>query len=225
MSQVVKVVQSPTRVVTIPRAVGPQGEAGAPGPDGQQGPQGDPGPRGPAGSDGAQGPKGDPGDVGPAGAPGAEGPRGPAGDRGPAGADGVPGEKGDPGEPGPAGIDGAPGAPGEPGPAGRDGTDGISPALTIGTVTTGAPGTAADAEISGEFPDLQLDLTIPRGDPGEGSGGGGGSDAATAGWISDEDSQTRAALEAVFARVWRGTQTEYDAMPSHDPNTLYLVEG
>lgn len=193
-TQIVKVVQRPTRVVGIPRAVGPQGAPGEQGRDGEPGAQGDPGPQGPAGVDGAAGPKGDPGDVGPAGP---EGPPGPAGDRGPAGADGPPGAKGDPGDPG---TDGAPGAPGEPGPAGRDGTDGVSPALTIGTVTTGSPGTNAAAVISGDFPDLHLDLAIPRGDPGESTGGGGGSDAATAGWVADEGSQTRAALDALTAR-------------------------
>lgn len=27
------------------------------------------------------------------------------------------------------------------------------------------------------------------------------------------------------ATLWTGTQTDYDAMPSHDPNTLYLITG
>jgi hypothetical protein len=38
--------------------------------------------------------------------------------------------------------------------------------LTVGAVTTGAAGSAAAATITGQAPAQQLDLTIPRGDPG-----------------------------------------------------------
>jgi hypothetical protein len=38
--------------------------------------------------------------------------------------------------------------------------------LTIGTVTTGAPGSDADADIGGVSPSQTLDLVIPRGDVG-----------------------------------------------------------
>ena len=47
-----------------------------------------------------------------------------------------------------------------PGPAGE------TPNLTIGTVTTGEPGTDASAEITGTAPNFVLNLTIPRGDTG-----------------------------------------------------------
>lgn len=257
-TQVVKVVQQPTRVVAIPRAVGPRG------------PQGEEGPAGPPGTDGEDGQPGADGTPGPAGEDGTPGIDGREialrtaagfvqwqydGDTawtnlialtdltGPSGADGTDGTNGVDGKSvelrvaggfiqwrqtdgawinlvvltaitGPAGEDGAPGAPG---------SDGVSPNLTVGTVTTGAPGTDAAAAIGGEFPDLHLDLTIPRGADGTG-GGGGGSDAATAGWITDPDSETRGALNAIYARIWRGTQGEYDALPTHDPMTLYLVE-
>lgn len=184
-TQVVQVVQGPTKVVSIPRAVGPQGD---PGPEGPQGPAGEDGPRGeqgipgPPGSDGAPGEQGPPGDRGPAGAdgaPGADGPQGPKGDPGeagpqgdpgPAGADGAPGPAGDPGPKGDPGDPGPAGADGEPGPQGDPGADGVSPDLSIGTVTTGAPGSSAAASIGGTFPNLHLDLTIPRGDPGTGGG-------------------------------------------------------
>jgi len=49
------------------------------------------------------------------------------------------------------------------GPAGPAGP---STDLTIGTVTTSAPGGQAEAEVTGTPPDLVLDLTIPRGDEG-----------------------------------------------------------
>lgn len=46
---------------------------------------------------------------------------------------------------------------------GNDGDDGVSPNLTIGTVTTGAAGSNAAASITGTFPNLLLNLTLPRG--------------------------------------------------------------
>jgi hypothetical protein len=55
------------------------------------------------------------------------------------------------------GADGADGAPGALGPATN---------LTIGNVTTGAPGGVAAASIRGTAPNLILDLTLPRGDTG-----------------------------------------------------------
>lgn len=255
-TQVVKVVQQPTRVVSIPRAVGAPGAPGEPGEDGQPGAPGADGapgasaydtwlaqghegseadflaslvgPRGEPGADGTPGQDGAPGvdgEDGPAGSDGREialrtatgfvqwqydgdpgwtnlialadltGPRGDDGADGEAGTDGVDGKSvelrvsggyiqwrqtdGAWGNlialtaiTGPAGDDGAPGAPGTDGSDGAPGADGVSPDLSIGTVTTGAPGTDAAADISGTFPDLRLDLTIPRGDAGEGGGGG-----------------------------------------------------
>ena len=38
--------------------------------------------------------------------------------------------------------------------------------LTIGTVTTGAPGTEAEATITGTSPNFILNLTIPQGPTG-----------------------------------------------------------
>lgn len=49
---------------------------------------------------------------------------------------------------------------GDPGPANT---------LTIGTVTTGEPGTQASATITGESPNQVLNLTIPRGNAGSGA--------------------------------------------------------
>ena len=96
----------------------------------------------PAGLDGATGP------TGPAGLDGATGPTGPTG---PAGLDGATGPTG------PAGLDGA---------TGPTGPAGLTPTLTIGTVTTGDPGTDASATITGTAPDFILNLTIPQGPTG-----------------------------------------------------------
>jgi hypothetical protein len=45
--------------------------------------------------------------------------------------------------------------------------------LTVGTVTTGAAGTDAEATITGTAPDFELDLTIPRGNTGLSGNGTG----------------------------------------------------
>jgi hypothetical protein len=182
-----------------PGPAGPQGEkgdtgdTGPAGADGKQGVQGDAGPQGPKGEDGAPGetgpagPQGDAGPEGPQGARGADGesayqiwldagntgteddfldslkgesgPKGDKGDTGAAGEQGPQGEKGDVGATGPAG---AQGAEGEAGPTNT---------LTIGTVITGEPDDPAAAEITGDAPDQILNLTIPKGQPGEGAAG------------------------------------------------------
>ena len=49
---------------------------------------------------------------------------------------------------------------------GPQGEAGATPSLTIGTVTTGAPGSQATASISGTAPNFVLDLTIPQGPTG-----------------------------------------------------------
>lgn len=64
---------------------------------------------------------------------------------------------------GPTGPTGPTGATGATGPAGADAE---TPTLTIGTVTTGAPGTEAAATITGTAPNYILNLTIPQGPTG-----------------------------------------------------------
>ena len=59
-------------------------------------------------------------------------------------------------------IVGPTGPTGPTGPAG-----GEIASLTIGTVTTGDPGTDAQASITGEAPNFILNLTIPQGPTGE----------------------------------------------------------
>ncbi|MDL2233803.1 collagen-like protein, partial [Ruminococcaceae bacterium OttesenSCG-928-L11] len=53
-----------------------------------------------------------------------------------------------------------------PGVTGPTGTDGATPTITIGTVTTGDPGTDAAATITGTAPNFVLNLTIPQGPTG-----------------------------------------------------------
>ena len=75
-------------------------------------------------------------------------------------------------------IKGAKGDKGEKGDTGAKGADGQTPNISIGTVTTGAAGSSASAEITGTTPNLTLNLTIPKGDKGDkgdtGAAGSGG---------------------------------------------------
>lgn len=68
------------------------------------------------------------------------------------------------------GKDGAPGKDGTPGKNGTDGApgqDGQTPTIAVGTVTTLDPGQDATAEITGETPNLVLNMGIPQGQPGQ----------------------------------------------------------
>ena len=76
------------------------------------------------------------------------------------GPQGLTGETGATGPTGPQGIQG------EIGPTGPTGPTGDAPTLTIGTVTTGAPGSEAAATITGTAPNFVLNLTIPQGPTG-----------------------------------------------------------
>lgn len=50
---------------------------------------------------------------------------------------------------------------------GEDGADGVSPDIQMGSVTTTAPGEAAEATLTGIFPHYVLNLKLPRGINGE----------------------------------------------------------
>lgn len=112
-------------------------------PTGPQGDKGDPGPEGPTGPQGSTGPKGDTGAQGPAGPTGSVGPTGPEGPAGPVG---------------PAGPQGIQGKTGPQGPAAS---------ITVGSVSTGDPGTAANVTNSGTASAAVLDFVIPKGDKGD----------------------------------------------------------
>ena len=105
--------------------------------------------------------------------------KGAKGDKGDKGDAGAKGEKGDPftyadftseqlaALKGAKGDKGDKGDKGEKGDSGAKGADGQTPNISIGTITTGAAGTNASASISGETPNLVLNLTIPKGDKGD----------------------------------------------------------
>ena len=88
-------------------------------------------------------------------------------------------------------IKGAKGDKGEKGDTGAKGADGQTPNISIGTVTTGAAGSSASAEITGTTPNLTLNLTIPKGDKGDkGDTGAGGTVSKTVKKLSSASSVT-----------------------------------
>ncbi len=82
--------------------------------------------------------------------------------RGPAGATGATGDMG------PTGATGDMGPEGPAGPTGETGPTGAAATITIGSVTTGDPGTEASVTNSGTSEDAVFDFVIPRGSPGGG---------------------------------------------------------
>lgn len=59
------------------------------------------------------------------------------------------------------------GEPGKDGEDGSNGNDGLTPSLSIGQVSTVAPGQPATASISGPIEDLKVNLEVPRGADGK----------------------------------------------------------
>lgn len=100
------------------------------------------------------------------------------------------------------------------GQTGPQGDTGATPEITIGTVTTGAPGTDASATMTGTPEAPVLSLTIPRGMPGEGNV------SSVAGVMPDEDGDVplsaadvgaypdggiRSLTFSIAASAWSGT--------------------
>lgn len=123
------------------------------------------------------------GDKGDKGDPGEQGPQGIQGEQGSQGIQGPKGDKGDTGEQGPQGAKGDKGDIGPRGEQGPAGTDGQTPNISIGAVTTLEAGTNATASITGDTPNLTLNLGIPKGAKGDkgdtGEVGSGGSTVDT----------------------------------------------
>ena len=166
---------------------------GPAGPQGEQGPKGEPGgpgPQGPAGEDGQPGPAGQAATITvgatTTGAPGTQaqvtntgnenaaifnftipqgvqGPKGAAGPRGEPGPKGDPGPQGDVGPEGPQGPQGDPGEQGPKGDPGDTGPAGQAATITVGSTTTGSPGTKAQVTNSGNENAAIFNFTIPQG--------------------------------------------------------------
>lgn len=89
------------------------------------------------------------------------------------------GGKGDKGDKGDTGATGPAGADGTDGTNGTDGTDGTAATISVGTVTTGDPGTDASVTNSGTSSAAVFDFTIPKGDTGANGAGSGDMQAST----------------------------------------------
>ena len=136
----------------------------------------------PRGETGATGPQGPTGAAGPAGADGADGIAATitvgTTTTGEAGTDAVVTNsgtesaavlnfiipRGETGATGPVGATGPQGPIGETGPAGADGIDGEAATITVGTTTTGEPGTTASVTNVGTESAAILNFVIPRGE-------------------------------------------------------------
>ena len=149
-------------------AMEPRRLTGETGPRGPQGPMGLPGPQGIAGNTGATGSQGPQGPQGAAGPQGIQGPQGITGATGPQGPQGITGATGPQGPQGITGTTGPQGLAGVTGPMGLTGPTGAAATITIGTVTTGDPGTEATVTNSGTTEEAVFDFVIPRGKPGGG---------------------------------------------------------
>lgn len=107
------------------------------------------------------------------------------------GADGLPGAAGRDGVdglPGEAGRDGVDGLPGEAGKDGVDGLPGEAATIAIGSVTTGAAGSAAQVTNSGTATNAVFNFVIPKGDKGEtGDSSGSGGESIMYGFEIRED--------------------------------------
>ena len=71
----------------------------------------------------------------------------------------------------PAGRQGEPGGKGDPGTPGKDGSPGQTPNITVGQVETLPAGSPVTASITGQTPNLVLNLGIPQGEPGPAGAG------------------------------------------------------
>jgi hypothetical protein len=85
--------------------------------------------------------------------------------------------------------------------SGTPGAAGAAATVAVGTVTTGAPGTAADVDNSGTATAAVLDFLIPRGDPGAAGDPGTPGDPGPANSLSVGTVTTGAAGSATAAAV------------------------
>ena len=168
---------------------GPEGPQGPIGPDGGQGIPGNPGTNGSNGTDGKgwtsgsysssngvvtftsddglgfsttdlRGTDGAQGDPGQTGGQGLQGPPGQTGGQGPEGPQGDPGGQGVPGNPGDKGDKGDDGDKGDPG------NNGAAATITVGSTSTGLPGTDANVTNQGTSSAAVFNFVIPEGEAG-----------------------------------------------------------
>lgn len=161
------------------------------------------GTQGPAGPQGAQGPQGIQGEQGPQGPQGSQGEQGIQGEQGPQGPAGPQGEKGERGEKGEQGAQGPQGERGEQGPQGIQGKQGPQgPAGPQGEPGTGVSSDEVQTMIGSSLTNYSTTTQM---------------NAAISNAVQNKVSSTS------VTTIWRGTQSQYDAIAVKDNNTLYFV--
>ena len=124
------------------------------------------------------------------------------------------GPQGEQGPQGPAGADGQDGAQGEQGPqgpAGADGKDGAAATISVGTVTTGAPGTSATVTNSGTSSAAVFNFTIPRGAKGDKGDKGDTGDTGPAGADGAQGADGKSAYQYAVDAGYTGTEADLSA--------------
>jgi hypothetical protein len=183
----------------------------------------------------ATGTAGPPGPQGPAGP---TGPQGPAGPTGPTGADGA---QGPTGGVGPAGADGAPGATGATGPQGPPGPSNVDTLRATASWTNAQIRAQANPSSPSNFASIALHVADSVSAPQVGfqwdnvNGTIGFFDTNGVPLFGLRTPLNHVVVGAkVLAEgsrdnqvnlLWRGTQAEYDAIATKDPNTWYAIVG
>lgn len=137
--------------------------------------------------------------------------RGPAGPAGPAGPQGVQGPAGTTGAQGPQGIQGPKGDTGATGPAGTTDWGGI----------TNKPTTVAGFGISDVYTKTQSDANYL----GKTAKAASAVQADTATSATSAATVTNQNAGQPVVALWKGTQAQYDAIATKNPNTWYAVVG
>ena len=164
------------------------------------------------------------------GTPGATGPTGPQGLPGNTGATGATGPQGLPGDTGAVGPVGPQGLKGDTGASGAAGT---AATITIGSVTTGTPGSSVSVTNSGTTAAAILNFTIPQGSTGAtgaaGSGGGstfsGNTDGVAEGSTNLYFTNERATLanNSRFTDVYVNINAATDQILTYAGNTYVTI--
>lgn len=110
---------------------------------------------------------------------------------------------------------------------GVNGDTGATPNITIGTVSTGAPGSQADASMTGTPEDPVLNLTIPQGAQGVGFATVSSQEDGTIMVALTNGDSITIDLNHVHSQypkyVLCESEQAYEALEYKDPETLYLI--
>ena len=113
------------------------------------------------------------------------------------------------------------GETGATGATGQTGATGATPDLSIGTVTTGAAGSSASATITGTPEEPVLNLTIPRGDPGNATiDDTAGAGDTTKVWSASKSAGELSNLKSAFGLVSGFGNNLYDSSDAVDHKRL-----